>query len=252
MRVSAGSLLVLAILLRFGCSTPTVRQELPTKILWAWERPEDLRFIDTKVFGVAFLAQTLTLRSGEVVYQPRRQPLQLGGGTFLIAVTRIESSRDTANAAALSLEQQKNIVQYVKKTIELADVKAVQIDFDALLSERAFYRELLSEIRKALPERFPLTITALTSWCLGDAWLNGLPIDDAVPMAFDMGPDKKAVTDLLAQGGDWAESSCRNSYGVSLDGPVMAGLRQDRRFYYFKSSSWQEHDLDKIKSFHEK
>jgi hypothetical protein len=248
MRASAGSLLVLAILLTFGCSTPTVRQELPTKILWAWERPEDLRFIDTKEFGVAFLAQTLTLRSGEVVYQPRRQPLQFAGETFLIAVTRIESSRDPA----LSLEQQKNIVQHVKKTIELADVKAIQIDFDALLSEREFYRGLLSEIRKTLPEGYPLTITALTSWCLGDAWLNDLPIDDAVPMAFDMGPDKKAVTDLLAQDRDWQESLCKNSYGVSLDGPAMTGLRQDRRFYYFKSTSWQEHDLDKIKSFHEK
>lgn len=252
MTVIVRSLLLLTILLSFACSPTIVHREFPAKILWAWERPEDLRFIDTKEFGVAFLAQTLTLQSDEVVYQPRRQPLQIAGGTFLIAVTRIESNRDPAKTIALSLEQQKNIVQHVKKTVELTDVKGVQIDFDALLSERAFYRELLSEIRKTLPENYPLTITALTSWCLGDAWLSGLPIDDAVPMAFDMGPDKKAVTDLLAQGGDWEESVCKNSYGISLDGPAIRGLRQDRRFYYFKSTSWQEHDLDKIKSFHEK
>ena len=71
-------------------------------------------------------------------------------------------------------------------------------------------------------------------------------------MAFDMGPDKKAVTDLLAKDGDWQEPACKNSYGVSLDSPHLAGLRQDRRFYYFKSAPWQKYDLDKIKSFHEK
>ena len=252
MRVVVGSSLLLSILFNFACSPTIVRHESPAKIFWAWERPEDLRFIDTKEFGVAFLAHTLTLQSEKVVYQPRRQPLQVPGGTFLIAVTRIESNRDPAKAPAFAIEQQKNIVQYVRKTVELEDVKAIQIDFDALLSERAFYRELLAEIRKALPEGYPLTITALTSWCLGDVWLSGLPINDAVPMAFDMGPDKKAVIDLFAQGGDWQESVCKNSYGVSLDGPAMTGLKQDRRFYYFKSTPWQEYDLEKIKSFHEK
>ncbi len=50
---------------------------MPDKILWAWERPEDLRFIDTNKFGVAFLAQTLLLENDKVVFQPRRQVLKL-------------------------------------------------------------------------------------------------------------------------------------------------------------------------------
>jgi len=252
MRFLVRPLLLLSIFSVFACSDSQHPDAFPPKILWAWERPEDLRFIDTKEFGVAFLAQTLTLQGNEVVYQPRRQPLQISDGTYLIAVTRIESTRDSAKTPGLSAEQQKSIVQYVKKTIELADIKGVQIDFDALLSERAFYRQLIADIRKAIPENYPLTITALTSWCVGDGWLDNLPIDDAVPMIFDMGPDKKAVTDLLAKGKEWRETVCKNSYGVSLDGPPPKGLRQNRRFFYFKSSAWQEHDLDRIKSFHEK
>jgi hypothetical protein len=252
MRFLAKPLLLLSILSVFACSDSRHPEDFPSKILWAWERPEDLRFIDTKEFGVAFLAQTLTMHDDEIIHQPRRQPLQIADGTYLIAVTRIESARNRDRAPALSAEQQKSIVQSVKKTVELANVKGVQIDFDALLSERAFYSRLLAEVRKASPENYPLTITALTSWCVGDGWLNELPIDDAIPMIFDMGPDQKAVTDLLAKGNDWHETVCKNSYGVSLDARPPAGLRQDRRFYYFKSAAWQKHDLDKIKSFHEK
>jgi hypothetical protein len=37
--------------------------EMPKKMIWAWERPEDLRFLDPKEFGVAFLAQTLFLEN---------------------------------------------------------------------------------------------------------------------------------------------------------------------------------------------
>jgi hypothetical protein len=51
---------------------PKLSAEMPPKILWAWERPEDLRFLDAEKFGVAFLAQTLILQNDEVVFRPRR------------------------------------------------------------------------------------------------------------------------------------------------------------------------------------
>ena len=37
---------------------------------------EGLQFIDTNRFGVAFLAQTLTLKGEDVVLAPRHQPLK--------------------------------------------------------------------------------------------------------------------------------------------------------------------------------
>lgn len=36
----------------------------PKLILWAWERPEDLRFIVPGATGVAFLASTITIEDG--------------------------------------------------------------------------------------------------------------------------------------------------------------------------------------------
>src|SRR5437870_8841 len=73
----------------------------PPIVLWAWERPEDLRSLDTKRFAVAFLAQTLMLKDDEVIFNPRHQPLQVSPNTKLMAVTRIESQKATGQWAAM-------------------------------------------------------------------------------------------------------------------------------------------------------
>ena len=51
-------------------------KNLPPIILWAWEQPEDLEFLDPHRFGVAFLAQTLILQNDEVISRRRRQLLR--------------------------------------------------------------------------------------------------------------------------------------------------------------------------------
>lgn len=245
-------IILASILLTLSCTPPDNPNIPPKIVIWAWERPEDLRFLDPNRHAVAFLAQTLILGNGDdVVYQPRRQPIQFSPGTYLIAVTRIESSRDSDKRPSLSQIQQKSIVQYLKKSIELPGVKAVQIDFDAVASERQFYRDLITETRNAIDPKISLTITALTSWCLGDKWLEGLSVDDAVPMLFDIGPNRKEVTDVLERGDDWSEPLCRNSYGLSVNEPSIAGLKKGRRIYLFKSAAWTPSDLGTINKAHE-
>ncbi len=219
--------------------------EMPPKILWAWERPEDLRFLDANEFGAAFLAQTLLLRNNEVLTQTRRQSLQIAPNAYLIAVTRIETDKKS-NRPELSVEQKEKAVFLIKKTLELPNVKAVQIDFDALVSERDFYREIVKELKKQLPENTPLTMTALASWCVGDAWFGDFPVDEAVPMAFDMGADDQTIRVFLANDNDWREPLCRRSYGIAVDEPLKANFRPNRRFFYFKSKAWQKSDLEKL------
>src|SRR5258706_9169230 len=67
----------------------------PALTLWAWERPEDLTFIDPKKTAVAYLAKTIFLRGQGVVTKPRLQPLSIPAGTTVIPVARIESDRET-------------------------------------------------------------------------------------------------------------------------------------------------------------
>jgi hypothetical protein len=125
---------------------------------------------------------------------------------------------------------------------------AIQIDFDAKQSERAFYRELLQGLKPELPRAINLSITALGSWCLGDRWLSDLPVDDAVPMLFRMGPDSRKLHTLIEAQEEFPEEKCRTSYGVSTDEPIE-GLRNTRRIYAFSPHPWTNESL---RSFLEK
>lgn len=210
-------------------------RSVPKIILWAWERPEDLNFIDPREVGVGVLAMTVQLQGDEAHMRPRQQPLQIPKGTYLIAVTRIET--DKQNRPALSVEQRNKILATVAQLLRNPRVTAVQIDFDAAQSERDFYRDLLTELRKQLPDSMPLSITALASWCLYDDWIGGLAADEAVPMLFRMGLDSKQVVNRLEAGGDFRPEIARKSLGISTDEP-MPRLPSGRRVYIFTERPW--------------
>ena len=106
----------------------------------------------------------------------------------------------------------------------------MQIDFDATRSQRAFYANVLSEVRKRIPEDTRLSITALASWTLFDNWLDSLPVDEAVPMLFRMGADGENVRRHLRSGGDVRAEPARRSLGVSTDEPLPR-LPAGRRVY---------------------
>jgi uncharacterized protein DUF3142 len=225
----------------------TVRAEthgisaVPSLVLWAWERPEDLRFLDPTRAGVAFLAATVRLGPEGMSYRPRMQALQVARETRLVAVVRIE----TAAGAALDHETATRVAGEIARAGRLPGVVAVQVDFDATASERAFYRDLLVELRQQLPASMPISITALASWCIGDRWMTGLPIDEAVPMLFRMGVGQAEVTSWMRSGHDFREAACRTSLGISLDErwPKLPG---GRRLYAFSPSPWTERSLQNL------
>lgn len=216
----------------------------PPVVLWAWERPEDLEFLDTQRFAVAFLAQTLTLKNDEVILSPRQQPLKVSAGVKLIAVTRIESQKTTGQQASLSLPQRERVVALVLKTGSMGNVAGIQIDFDAASSEREFYGALLRDLRAKLPAGVPLSMTALASFCIGDRWLDNLPVDEAVPMIFRLGADDRSVKNFLSNGNDFREPLCRKSYGIAMDEPLDLQLVRSRRVYVFNGRSWTREDVE--------
>ena len=220
--------------------------QFPPIVLWAWERPEDLRGLDSKRFAVAFLAQTLVLKGDDVILNPRQQPLQVSPETKLIAVTRIESQKTTGERAALNLAQKRKLVSLVMRTLQLETVSAIQIDFDAASSEREFYRGLLQDLRAQLPDTVPLSMTALASFCIGDRWLHDLPVDEAVPMIFRMGADDRAIKNMLAGGDDFREPLCQRSYGVAIDEPLEMKRDASRRVYVFNNHSWQQNEIARL------
>jgi hypothetical protein len=217
--------------------------DFPKVILWAWERPEDLRMINPREVAVAFLARTLYLRDEKVIARPRFQPLSVAAGTRLIAVVRIESDR--ARQPRLSPEQRTSTVAAINEVARDEAIAAIQIDFDARQSERDFYRRMLSDLRSEMPPRVRLSITALASWCIHDDWLTTLPVDEAVPMLFRMGADRPQIVQHLKSGGVFSPALCRHSLGISLDEPLPA-MPSGRRVYVFNPRSWSQEDVRKI------
>ena len=219
------------------------RSQMPGIVLWAWERPTYLHFIKPDQTGVAFLARTVHLKNDEVIARPRLQPLNLPANSRVTAVVRVET--DSASQPSLSTSQTTRLANLISEVAGLPNIVAVQIDFDATRSQREFYRNVIVEVRRHLPETIGLSITALVSWCADDNWLADLPIDEAVPMLFRMGADKQLLKNRLAAGEDFSSMLCRNSYGISTDEPVE-NLRPDRRIYVFNPDAWTEQSVSAL------
>jgi hypothetical protein len=216
-------MVLFALILLTGCGA--VHDELPgfpKLMLWAWERPENMSFLDPDSAGVAFLARTISWRNGVLESRARMQPLQAPPATAFMAVVRLESGGGSPpDAESVAREAAKGALT----------ARALQIDFDATRSERAWYREFLKRLRADLPPQFPLEITALTSWCLHDDWIAGLPVGEAVPMLFRMGPGEGY------SGGDFRDPLCRSAVGVSTD-ELPRAVPRGRRLFVFHPRPW--------------
>ncbi len=212
--------------------------------LWAWDRPENLSFIDPRQVGVAFLAKTIYLGRNEISIRPRVQPLQVPRGTMLTAVVRLESKH--SGPVKISKERIKQVTDSIAELSRLSGISGIQLDFDATLSERSFYRALISEIRHKLPPDFFFSITALASWCLYDSWISDLPINDAIPMLFRMGPDRGWVRRYLAEGQNFLPSVCRHSVGISVDELINGQATSGKTVYVFSPRAWTEASFKEI------
>lgn len=204
---------------------------LPPITLWAWERREDLHALDTRRFAVAYLDQTLTIGL-TVDRQPRRDTLVIPASAVRIPVVRIEAPP----GAVLNSANRDEAVSDLLISAGEPGIAALQIDFDATRSQRAFYRDLLLALRSRMPAGLPLSITALASWCSFDDWLPGLPVDEVVPMMFRMEPDRRRAPPSLD---DFRirEPLCETSVGVSTTEPWPYDL-DGKRIYVFPDRGW--------------
>jgi Protein of unknown function (DUF3142) len=252
---------------------------LPNVYLWAWERPEDLKFLGGQKVGIAFLSKTIyvegsseeksTGETGGVFIKPRMQPLRVIPGTPLMAVVRIEtlstlftpeSRLHNFHGRTPSEKIILRIADEIADASKITGVSALQVDFDATSSEHPFYRALLTEVRKRIPAEMPLSITALATWCTGDHWLEQLPpetIDEAVPMLFRMGHGHEEVSHFLESGKEFTISACATSIGISTDEPfsrdVLTGkIAANRsggtmpRIYVFSPHPWEPTETEGI------
>jgi hypothetical protein len=243
----------LAVLLALLCALPASAVELPNKVLWAWKRPEDLSYIDSKEFGIAYLFCHARLRGDETRLEWRNQPLKAPRDAAMVPVMRIDT--DLRAPCAYSQRQIKTLVAAITSVAQLPRVAQIQIDFDATQTERRFYATLLEALRAALPKDLPLSITSLASWCMFDDWTFSLPVQESVPMMFSLGRDREKVLNYFRWRRDFRAPRCCNSLGLSLEEPdvneLMIPITERRtipvRVYVFTKSAWTAKKVDAVR-----
>ena len=214
----------------------------PAIVLWAWERPEDLRFAGPD-FGVAVLAGSIVLSGEAIRVAGRRYPALTLPEQRIVGVVHVEIDRREP-LVWNRLRREATIA----RILELADnprFDEIQIDFEVRASERHVLIDVLRAVRARLPSKRELSITALASWCDTERWLGIASVEEVVPMLFRMGPVGENLKRRLAQGGDFADRNCRSSIGVAVDSPPH-GVPSRRRVYIFNPRPWNREALDAI------
>jgi len=220
---------VLGVLALLSCAP----EPPPTIILWAWERTEDLRFLSPDEAEIAILVNRIVLRDDQVEPYPRTQPVAAPDGISVMPVVRIEAARPSLDDAQL-----EKLVASIRRTTRDSRFHGLQIDFDALESQRGFYRQLLERLR---PDYEPLSVTALVSWCFEPSWLAGLPVDEIVPMVFRMGPGAQTWVERMDREKGFSFSGCNGSLGVATDEPLR-WRPPSLRLYAFHTQPWTAAD----------
>ncbi len=226
---------------------------IPRVMLWSWQKIEDLRSVDGKNVGVAFLVGRFTVDGHKVNCQPRLSRLQLPVGCYREAVARVEvkSLPPEEKQSEVSAELSEKIADLAMRS----KVNAVQIDFDARQNQRQFYLHLLRDLQKALPQGMTLSTTALASWSQGDTWLKdavdqkqNINIDHVVPMFFTMGAGHSKALQLLKSQLPLTFNN-KLAIGLSLTdsaaiGVVAQRLSRFNHIYLFCSPGWSRESLN--------
>lgn len=223
-------------------AAPAARAEI-TPVLWAWERPEDLRFAPS----VETAVQTGFVEIGGtgVMGRGRRFVLHAAPGQVSTALVHVQIHRGQPLTWTPTLRAQTaaKVLGYARA----GGARRVQIDFEVRQSERQVLLDLLADVRAGLPAGTRLSMTALASWCERETWLADAPVDEIVPMLFRMGAGGAPLKAKLAAGGDFMNPRCRTAYGVSVDAP-LAGAPDGRRVYLFSPRSWTARAFDQVRA----
>jgi hypothetical protein len=211
----------------------------PQLVLWAWERPEDLRFAGPEI-EVAAQTGFVVLSGQGVMARGRRFPLLTAPGQPRTAVIHVQIDR--RSRLAWTPAQRRAAAEAVLRYARAPWTRRVQVDFEVRRSERQVLLDLLHDVRAGLPRGVPLSMTALASWCETEDWLKAAPVDEIAPMLFRMGPQGEAVTARLAAGRDFADPRCRRAVAISVDAPLPRVPTQ-RRVYLFSPRSWTAADF---------
>ncbi len=202
--------------------------------MWAWERPEDLRFLpaDTEV---AVQTGFVSLSGSDVTARGRRFTLLADRARVTMVVVHVQI--DPRRPPVWTPDVRARLADAVVAHLGAETPKTVQIDLEVRASQRQMLLDLLTDVRARLPSPTRLSMTALASWCETETWLSDAPVDEIAPMLFRMGATGARMRAKLAAGGDFTNPRCRTALAVSSDAPIVRAPA-GRRVYLFDPQGW--------------
>jgi hypothetical protein len=231
-------LLLLSIPALASCG-PRDRPPASTLILWAWERPEDLRFVEPET-EVAVQTGFVEIAGDGFEARGRLFPLKVDRPpTIAVVHVQIDRARPLHWTAALRARVGAAILHFATAI----PAPRVQVDFEARESEHQILLDVLRDVRRGLPRGTLLSMTALASWCDTEDWLAQAPVDEIVPMLFRMQQGGEALRSRLAAGGDFRNPRCRAALAMATDSPITRAP-PGRRVYLFNPRSWTQGDFE--------
>lgn len=230
-----------------------MRASLAHGAAWIWPNSNGPRTADSPTSGssaadptppyreAAVLVASLGLRGGGVEHGGRTRPLQLPAGVRLLPVVHVEAAADAPDE--FSPSQREAVLAAVRRHAPAAAAGAgwLQLDFEAPARQWPAYGRLLAAVREALPPQVRLSITALAHWCLStDRWLDALPVDEVVPMLYQLGPHAELWRRRLADGDAALAQRCRGpAMGfATAEPPPPALLTRTAHPYWFDHAAW--------------
>lgn len=205
-------------------------------IAWLWKDAPVPAFSRA---AVAVVDRHIWLVGDKVLVRPGARPQALDHATKVIPIVHVEI--DFLNPPT-SLRQAGPVVLDAMRSAGRASTSGwVQLDLEARPSQRADYRDLVHDIRAALPRDLKLSVTALAWWCRSGPWLDGLAADEVVPMFFRMGRDNAALRGVVARQPAALHPLCRaGSAGFSRQEAFPAEVAaRYRRTYWFDETAWK-------------
>jgi len=207
-----------------------------TDMLWVWhssgapKRAQDL----------AVLLDHLQLSGDAIEVRHRMRLLIVGKGVRVTPVVHVQS--DPENLPRLGPRQTHAIASAILAASRRSTSGWVQLDFEALDSQRPYYFELIAVLRRELPPTIKLSATTLASWCDEPGLLDALAADEVVPMFFRMGAAAGAYQRRLQFAPERLSPRCRQqAAGFAVqDAPSPAVQQRYERRYWFNFKNWDD------------
>ncbi|MES2951575.1 MAG: hypothetical protein V4858_23850 [Pseudomonadota bacterium] len=150
-------------------------------IPWIWHSSS----APAQASEVAVLLDHLVLSGNDIQIRPRRHMLVVGKAMRVTPVVHVQT--DTRHPPTLGPRQSHAILAAVTAASRQSTSGWVQLDFEALQSQKTFYLALVAAVRRQIPPNTKLSVTVLASWCQQAGLLAKIEADEVVPMFFHMG-----------------------------------------------------------------